>query len=77
MSGECDKCGEHTLECTCTTLQGFGPFGEMLPVKWASVRGREAHERLIKDAAKCKELGLDQIYEVNAYLTRWGGWLRD
>jgi|ERR1700743_2119674 len=44
-------------------------------VKWINVRGREEHEAVIKDAAWCKELGLDQIYETIKYLKRWGSWL--
>jgi hypothetical protein len=40
-----------------------------------NIRGRQEHEAIIKDAAWCKELGLDQAYEVMVYLKRWGGWL--
>ena len=43
--------------------------------KHINVRGRSEHEAIIKDAAWCKELGLDQSYEVMVYLKRWGGWL--
>lgn len=43
--------------------------------KHINVRGREEHEAVIRDAAWCKELGLDQAYEVFAYLKRWGSWL--
>lgn len=43
--------------------------------KHINVRGREEHEAVIKDAAWCKELGLDQAYEIMIYLKRWGGWL--
>lgn len=43
--------------------------------KHINVRGREEHEAVIKDAAWCKELGLDQAYEIFAYLKRWGSWL--
>jgi hypothetical protein len=57
------------------------PFGgidvpEHLPDrKWINIRGRAEHEAIIKDAAWCEELGLDQTYEVMVYLKRWGGWL--
>lgn len=40
-----------------------------------NVNGREEHEAVIRDAAKCKELGIDQLYETMVYLNRWGGWL--
>lgn len=43
--------------------------------KWVNIRGREEHETLINDASWCKELGLDQEYEIKVYLRRWGGWL--
>ena len=100
MSGECDKCGEHALECTCealcrpqqnapktrySNLSGamialgihLEPPGEKIPVKYVNVRGRAEHEALLKDANKCKELRLDQMYEIMVYLKRWGNWLSD
>jgi hypothetical protein len=43
--------------------------------KHINIRGREEHEAVIKDAEWCKELGLDQTYEICVYLKRWGGWL--
>jgi hypothetical protein len=49
---------------------------EKLPErKHINVRGRQEHEAIIRDAAWCKELGLDQYYEIMVYLKRWGGWL--
>jgi hypothetical protein len=42
---------------------------------YINVRGRKEHEELLKDADKCKELGLDQYYETMVYLHRWGEWL--
>ena len=112
MSGECDDCGEHTLECACRGSEGeyilertcgngcpcrfkeiythlnlvrnhmekdeFGgidPPAELPETKWINVRGRAEHEAIIRDAAWCKELGLDQYYETMVYLKRWGGWL--
>lgn len=45
--------------------------------KYINVRGREEHETIIKDAAWCQELGLDQAYETIIYLNRWGNWLSD
>jgi len=53
------------------------PPAEQIPVKDINVNGRKEHEALIKDGSKCRELGLDQIYETIVYLNRWGGWLRD
>lgn len=50
--------------------------GDKLPeVKWINVRGRVEHEAIIRDAEWCKELGLDQAYEIMVYLKRWGSWL--
>jgi hypothetical protein len=49
---------------------------EKLPErKHINVRGRIEHEAIIKDAAWCKELGIDQAYETMKYLKRWGEWL--
>jgi hypothetical protein len=45
--------------------------------KIINVSGREEHEAIIRDSAKCKELGLDQIYETIVYLRRWGSWLEN
>ena len=42
-----------------------------------NVRGREEHEAVIRNATKCKELGVDQMYETMIYLKRWGGWLNE
>jgi hypothetical protein len=59
------------------------PIGENTPRahlperKHINVRGRQEHEAIIKDAAWCKELGLDQAYEVMVYLKRWGSWLSE
>lgn len=90
MSGECEYCGNHTLECNCLSQyawkplsrcqengleDGIDPTSEKIPTKHIDVNGREEHEALIKNASKCKELGLDQIYETIVYLKRWGGWL--
>lgn len=98
MSGECDKCGEHALECNCEPIyccrysgtekrydelpptsvsfgNGIDPPSQLPLVNWVNVRGREQHESIINNAAKCKHLGLDQFYEIIVYLKRWGGWL--
>ena len=56
---------------------GIDPPAELPPVKYINIRGREEHEAIIKDAAWCKELGLDQAYEIMVYLKRWGSWLED
>jgi hypothetical protein len=45
--------------------------------KQVNVRGREEHEALLRDPEKCKEHGLDVIYETMVYLKTWGGWLKD
>ena len=55
--------------------EGKVPPADIPPIKWVNVRGREEHEAVIKDAALCKELGLDQVYEIVAYMKRWGTWL--
>ena len=55
--------------------EGQEPGGDPLPVQWINVQGREEHEAVIKDATRCKELGVDQMFETMTYLHRWGGWL--
>jgi len=77
MSGECEKCWEHCLDCKCPIPLGDGenPPAEQIPVRYVNVRGREEHEAIIKDSKKCEELGLDQYYEIMVYLKRWGNWL--
>ena len=54
---------------------GIDPPDHILERRTVDVRGREEHEAIIKDASKCKELGLDQVYETIVYLNRWGSWL--
>jgi len=86
MSDKCEKCGEHALECICGSLcrrqqngqqidEGQHPPAERISVKLVNVRGRREHEALLRDAKKCSELGLDQVYETIVYLKRWGSWL--
>lgn len=89
MSCECNKCGEHCLDCKCGLKKivhlnpkvvplehaGIEPPPQQIETKWINVRGREEHEAIIRDAEKCKELGLDQMYEILVYLKRWGSWL--
>lgn len=61
-------------------LDGFGgidPPAHLPPTRCINVHGREEHEAVLRDADKCKELGVDQFYETMVYLRRWGGWLRD
>lgn len=80
MSGECEKCSEHCLECKCEPIplgDGDNPPAQQLPVTWINVNGREEHEAILRDAKKCEELGLDQMYETIVYLNRWGSWLED
>lgn len=57
-----------------TLENGIDP-STTLETKWINVRGREEHENIIRDAQWCKELGLDQHYEIMVYLKRWGSWL--
>lgn len=54
---------------------GLNPPAEQIPTKWVNVKGREEHEAILKSPEKCKELGLDQYYEIMVYLKRWGNWL--
>lgn len=54
---------------------GIDPPPEIPTVRYIDIKGREEHEAIIKDAKKCCELGVDQMYEVMVYLKRWGGWL--
>jgi hypothetical protein len=54
---------------------GEDPPAEIPERRVVNVNGREEHEAIIQDAAKCRELGLDQVYETIVYLSRWGGWL--
>ena len=108
MSGECEECGEHTLECRCKSqgsytlthicssscpychgennhhlnlLRNYPEFDDVNPrahlpeVKWINIRGRVEHEAIIRDEEWCKDLGLDQSYEITVYLKRWGSWL--
>ena len=56
---------------------GIEPPAHRLETKWINVNGRKEHEAIIKDAEKCQQLGLDQIFEKMVYLNRWGGWLKD
>ena len=57
--------------------EGIDPPAHLPERKVINVNGREEHEAILKDAAKCEELGLDQMFEVIIYLKRWGGWLND
>lgn len=85
MSGECESCGNHTLECICLSQyalkplsrrqenglnDGIDPPVEQIAIRYIDVNGREEHEALLKDYEKCKELGLDQVYEIFVYLNR-------
>jgi len=46
-----------------------------LTTNFINVNGREEHEAIIKNANKCKDLGLYQMFEIMVYLNRWGGYL--
>lgn len=54
---------------------GQMPPKEKMECKWVNVRGRQEHEQLLSDHKRCKELGLDIVYERTVYLKRWGCWL--
>lgn len=105
MSGECNNCGEHCLDCKCdltsklqTCLRrreynqyprythlnpkiipisdGITPPAQKIPDRrTVDVCGRKEHEAILKSSERCKELGLDQYYEIMVYLKRWGNWL--
>lgn len=87
MSGECEQCGLHTIDCTCerimekrykhlnASLKCIEPPSELPPVKWINVKGREEHEEILRDINKMISLGLDPDYERFVYLRRWGEWL--
>lgn len=91
MSGECDKCGWHTLECICGsgcpcrqsdhyTHLNVVPKDDqdrLSRVKWINIRGRSEHESVIVNKTLCEELGLDQAYEIMVYLKRWGSFLSE
>ena len=55
--------------------EGIDPPANLPERVVINVNGREEHEAVIKDGARCKELGIDQLYETMVYLNRWGGWL--
>lgn len=59
------------------SFDGVDPPSERPKVTWIDVNGREEHEAMLRNPAKMKELGLDQIFEIMVYLERWGGWLKD
>lgn len=81
--------GHYTLENICTpgcpckskdhhthlNLVRKNNGSDLPAIKWINIRGREEHETLIKDMAMCKDLGVDQAYEIMKYFQRWGSWL--
>lgn len=72
MCGECNW----PIEIKHTPLSAGGDPPAHLPERKAiNVNGQEEHEAVLKNSAKCRELGVDQIYETILYLNRWGGWL--
>jgi hypothetical protein len=56
---------------------GEEPPAELPPVHYINVSGRKEHEALLKDEARCKELGIDRMFETILYFKRWGSWLSD
>jgi len=75
----CKQCAHFTHLNIVTTVisEGVDPPAELFSINYINVRGREEHEAVIRDALWCKELGLDQQYEISVYLKRWGSWLDD
>lgn len=57
--------------------KGQHPPAQLPEQKCINVNGREEHEAILRDSVKCKELGIDPVYESIVYLRRWGSWLED
>lgn len=106
MTGDCNSCGEHCLDCRCLLSNKIQAFyrqhsnvadqvyndmnTKIIPIqdgvnmhqnkisqkKINNFMSRESHEDLVKNTFKCKELGLDQHYEIMMYLKKWGNWLQ-
>ena len=68
-------CGECNWPMEKDEFGGIDPPAQLPVPNWINVNGREEHEAILKNPAKCKELGLDIYYETMVYLKRWGGWL--
>lgn len=81
MSSECILENVCSQGCPCKQGEHFTHLNVIRKsnneVKYVNIRGRFEHEALIKDKDWCKELGLDQEYEIAAYLRRWGSWLSE
>ena len=56
-------------------LEENNPNHHPIPVEYIEVNGRKEHEAIIKDSQKCKDLNIDQDFEIMVYLNRWGDWL--
>ncbi len=75
MSGECDLCGEHCLECRCMEdikvwIQAFFPDGSVSEGKRISVELLEPeHNKLL--ACKAWNL-LDDLNRTEGYILIWG-----
>lgn len=72
---EMSKATRAKYEFSKTLLDGEDPPANLPTIKTIDVRGRKEHEDFIKDPSKCKEFGIDPVYEAVLYLKRWGGLL--
>ena len=79
MSGECDKCGEHTTDCRCNPLQGNGikvwaqmffedgsiSRGIRIPAEWLD----EGYQEQISEVA---QILLQDLNREEGWLLIWG-----
>lgn len=63
MSGECDLCGEHALECTCVPISRRRENGPVEIKKWMSIElTEEEREFLVRICVRAKH-----VYQTNFY----------
>ena len=60
---------------TIDLFHGIDPPSTPLERNTINVKGREEHESWLRDPDRCKDHGIDIVYETMIYLKRWGGWL--
>ena len=65
MSGECDKCGEHTLECSCNTEKQVGFLFQMPCGEVMKIRSSKPIDYL--------EIPFDEEIEGITYQIHWSG----
>ena len=76
MSDECNRCGMNSIKII-PIQDGLYSCNMNIPlVRLNHELKREEHEAIIKDSHLCIQKGIDQHFEIMAYLKRWGGWLR-